>query len=56
MSEYQKDVLVTSEDEEIIGLYDKELHIEMLKNTELYAAEQKGIEEVKKEGIEWKIE
>ena len=44
MSDYRKDAVDASEDEEIIGLYDKELHLEMLRNTELYEAEQKGIE------------
>ena len=45
MSEYRKDALDASEDEEIIGLYDKELHLEMLRNTELHHAEEKGIEQ-----------
>ena len=41
-SEYRKDVLNALE-EEIIGLYDKELHQEMLRNIELHHAEEKGI-------------
>ncbi len=52
MSEYRKDALAASEDEEIIGLYDKELHLEMLRNTELYEAEQKGMEQGIEQGIE----
>ena len=52
MSEYRKDALAASEDEEIIGLYDKELHQEMLRNTELYEAEKKGIEQGIEQGRE----
>ena len=51
MSEYRKDALDASEDEEIIGLYDKELHLEMLRNTELHHAKEEGKEEGRKEGI-----
>ncbi len=52
MSDYRKDAVDASEDEEIIGLYDKELHLEMLRNTELYEAEQKGIEQGIEKGRE----
>ena len=52
MSEYRKDALAASEDEEIIGLYDKELHQEMLRNTELYEAEKNGIEQGIEQGRE----
>ncbi len=45
MSEYRKDALEASDDEEIIGLYDKELHLEMLRNTELHHAKEEGLEE-----------
>ena len=51
MSEYRKDALEASEDEEIIGLYDKELHLEMLRNTELHHAEEEGFEKGRREGI-----
>jgi len=49
MSEYRKDSLEASEDEDIIGLYDKELHLEMLHNSELKEAREKGLEEGRKE-------
>ena len=53
MSEYRKDALDASEDEEIIGLYDKELHQEMLRNTELHHAKEEGLEEgIKKEKMD----
>ena len=45
MEEYVKDAYDASQEEEIIGLYDKELHEEMIKNTLVYEAEQKGIRE-----------
>ena len=35
-----------------MGLYDKELHEELLRNTELYNAEQKGLNKGLKEGKE----
>ncbi|MDE5587475.1 MAG: hypothetical protein K2I72_03780, partial [Bacilli bacterium] len=56
MSEYRKDALDASEDEEIIGLYDKELHLEMLRNTELHHAKDEGRKEGKEEGIQEGIE
>ena len=45
MQEYRKDSLEASEDEKIIGLYDKELHLEMLHNSELKEAREKGLEQ-----------
>ena len=52
MEEYVKDAISASKDDEIIGLYDKELHDEMLKNTMIDNASIKGYEEGKKEGKE----
>ncbi len=49
MSEYRKDSLKASEDEDIIGLYDKELHLEMLHNSELKEAREKGLEQGRRE-------
>ena len=48
MEDYVKDAKRASISDDIVGLYDKELHEELLRNTELYNAEQKGI----KQGIE----
>lgn len=42
MSEYRKDSLDASSDSEVIGLYDRELHLQLLHNTAIYNAEQKG--------------
>ena len=41
--EYVKDAKVASINDDVVGLYDKELHEELLRNTELYNTEQKGI-------------
>jgi len=49
MQEYRKDSLEASEDEKIIGLYDKELHLEMLHNSELKEAREKGLEQGRRE-------
>lgn len=43
MEDYVKDAKRASINDDIVGLYDKELHEELLRNTELYNAEQKGI-------------
>ena len=51
MEDYVKDAKRASISDDIVGLYDKELHEELLKNTELYNAEQKGIKQGKKDGI-----
>ena len=56
MSEYRKDSLEASEDEDIIGLYDKELHLEMLHNSELKEAREKGLEEGIEQGLERGLE
>ena len=56
MSEYRKDSLKASEDEDIIGLYDKELHLEMLHNSELKEAREKGLEEGIEQGLERGLE
>ena len=45
MEDYVKDAKMASISDDIVGLYDKELHEELLRNTELYNAEQKGIRE-----------
>ena len=47
MEDYVKDAKRASINDDIVGLYDKELHEELLRNTELYNAEQKGIRENK---------
>ena len=49
--EYVKDAKVASINDDVVGLYDKELHEELLRNTELYNAEQKGIAIGEKKGI-----
>ena len=51
MEDYVKDAKIASISDDIVGLYDKELHEELLRNTELYNAEQKGIKQGKKDGI-----
>ncbi len=56
MEEYVKDAYDASQDEEIIGLYDKELHEERLKNTLIENAEQRGIEQGLEQGLEQGIE
>ena len=45
MEDYVKDAKRASISDDIVGLYDKELHEELLRNTELYNAEQKGVRE-----------
>ena len=45
MEEYVKDATDASQDEEIIGLYDKEAHLEMLRLSEIEEAKEKGIEQ-----------
>ena len=49
MEDYVKDAKRASISDDIVGLYDKELHEELLRNTELYNAEQKGIKQGIKE-------
>ena len=51
MEDYVKDAKRASISDDVVGLYDKELHEELLRNTELYNAEQKGIKQGKKDGI-----
>ena len=45
MEEYVKESIKASMDEEVIGLYDKELHLEKLRLSELKEAKGKGIEQ-----------
>ena len=45
MEDYVKDAKRASISDDVVGLYDKELHEELLRNTELYNAEQKGVRE-----------
>lgn len=45
MEEYVKESIKASESEEIIGLYDKELHLEKLRLSEIDEAREKGIEQ-----------
>ena len=47
MEEYVKESIKASQDEEVIGLYDKELHLEKLRLSELKEAREKGIEQEK---------
>ena len=49
MEDYVKDAKRASISDDVVGLYDKELHEELLRNTELYNAEQKGIKQGIKE-------
>ena len=55
MEEYVKDAIDTSYDDEVIGLYDKELHLEKLRLSELelekQEARREGLEEGREEGI-----
>ena len=44
MEDYVKDAKDASISDDVVGLYDKELHEELLRNTELYNAERKGKE------------
>ena len=56
MEEYVKESIKASMDEEVIGLYDKELHLEKLRLSELKEAREKGIEQGIEKGIEQGIE
>ena len=56
MEEYVKESIKASMDEEVIGLYDKELHLEKLRLSELKEAREKGIEQGIEKGIEKGIE
>ena len=56
MEEYVKESIKASQDEEVIGLYDKELHLEKLRLSELKEAREKGIEQGIEKGIEQGIE
>ena len=47
MEEYVKESIKASQDEEVIGLYDKELHLEKLRLSELEEAREQGIEQEK---------
>ena len=47
MEDYVKDAKRASISDDVVGLYDKELHEELLRNTELYNAEQKGVRDNK---------
>ena len=53
MEDYVKESIKASMDEEVIGLYDKELHLEKLRLSELKEAREKGIEQgIEQEKIE----
>ena len=52
MEDYVKESIKASMDEEVIGLYDKELHLEKLRLSELEEAREKGIEQGIEKGIE----
>ena len=52
MEDYVKDAKRASISDDVVGLYDKELHEELLRNTELYNAEQKGLNKGLEEGKE----
>ena len=60
MEEYVKESTDTSYDDEIIGLYDKELHLEKLRLSELELekaeAREEGLKEGREEGLEQGIE
>ena len=56
MEDYVKESIKASQDEEVIGLYDKELHLEKLRLSELKEAREKGIEQGIEKGIEQGIE
>ena len=45
MEEYVKDSIDASNKDEVIGLYDKELHLEKLRLSEIEEAEERGIEQ-----------
>ena len=50
MEDYVRDAKDASISDDVVGLYDKELHEELLINTELYNAERKGKESGIREG------
>lgn len=52
MEDYLKEAIETSSDEEIIGLYDKELHEERLKNTLIEETREEGFNAGLEEGLE----
>ncbi len=54
MEDYVKDAKRAGISDDVVGLYDKELHEELLRNTELYNAEQKGLNKGLEEGIKQK--
>lgn len=60
MEEFIKDAVEASDEDEIIGLYDKELHLEKLRLSELELereeAREEGLKEGKEEGIKQGIE
>ena len=56
MEEYVKESIKASQDEEVIGLYDKELHLEKLRLSELKEAREKGIEQEKIEIVKNMLE
>ena len=45
MEEYVKESIDASKEDEVIGLYDKELHLEKLRLSEIEEAEERGIEQ-----------
>ncbi len=51
MEEYIKDAIDASSEDEVIGLYDKELHEEKLRLSEIAEAKQAGIKDGIKVGI-----
>ena len=51
MEEYVKDAKRASMEDDIVGLYDKELHEEKLRITELEEAREKGIATGMKQGM-----
>ena len=56
MEEYVKDSIDASMEDEVIGLYDKELHLEKLRLSEIKETKEKGIEIGMKQGIKEGIE
>ena len=52
MEGYIKDSIDASNKEEVIGLYDKELHLEKLRLSEIEEAEERGKEQGIEQGIE----
>ena len=51
MEEYVKESIDASMEDEIIGLYDKELHLEKLRLSEIRDVKEQGIEQGMKQGI-----